>query len=133
MDFDMSYSPDSSVVYIAECEDEEMSYGIVCVALADPTTDLLEAEEILVGYMEFLKDAFEITASVGYGHGHTLQEREDTRGIIDYWNDAEENNWKVKGWTDGQFISVLFVYTQEEIAEEKGNLFLDGFRFPGMD
>ena len=131
--FDKNYSPDSSIVYTAECTDELMNYGIICVAFTNAIPDILEAEDVLVSYMDYLKDALGITTSMGYGYGHLLQEREDTRGVLDYWTDAEENNWKVKGWTDGRYLGILFAYTQDEIAEEPVNVYLDGFRLPGME
>ena len=71
-----------------------------------------------------------ITKSAGYGKGHRLKDNENTRGVIDYWEDNDKNNWKVKGWTDGKFICVLYAYSSKELPEQKVNVFLDGFRLP---
>lgn len=130
--FSVSYSEDSSKVYTGECMNDETSYGIVCVKLKESIANIAEAEDLMVAYLDYLKKSFKITSSTGYGKGHRLKQREDTRGIIDYWKDEEKNNWKIKSWTDGKFIAVLYAYSQKELAESKVNVFLDSFRLPGM-
>lgn len=130
--FEMTYSEDSSKVYSAECTNDGTGYGVVCVKLSEALTDLTAAEDLLVTYLDYLKTNFKITSSAGYGKGHRLKDREDTRGIIDYWTDKEKDNWKIKGWTDGKFIAVLYAYNKKDIPEAKVNVFLESFRLPGM-
>lgn len=130
--FDLDYSEDSSKVYTAECQKDGISYGVICVKLLQEVTDLNAAEDLMMQYVEYLKASFNITKSVGAGHGHRLMGKENTRGVIDYWEDNEKNKWKYKSWTDGKFIGFLYAYSLKELPEEKINLFLDGFRFPGM-
>lgn len=130
--FGYSYSEDSSVVWTGECEQGEVKYGCICVKLSQPTSDLQSAEDLLVSYLDYLKDMFEIEESTGYGKGHRLQNREDTRGIIDYWKDSDGNQWKIKAWSDGKFIGVLYTYSQKELNDSKTDLYLNGFRFQGM-
>jgi len=108
----------------------DVTYGIICVKLLNTVADLQMAEDLLIAYMDFLKQSFEITSTAGYGKGHRLNNNESTRGIIDYWKDKENNNWKVKGWTDGKHIGVLYAYTNKALPEQKVNVFLDGFRLP---
>jgi hypothetical protein len=130
--FDKQYSEDSSVMYVSECAKDDMSYGVICVKLAQPADDLDRAEESMTGYLDYLKTSFNILKSAGYGKGHRLANNENTRGVIDYWEDNEKNNWKIKAWTDGKFIGVLYGYSAKELNETKLNLFLESFRFPGM-
>jgi hypothetical protein len=130
--FEMSYSDDSSKVYTGECVNDGTSYGIICVKLSVPAADLTAAEDVLVNYLDYLKTSFKIVSAAGYGKGHRLKDREDTRGMIDYWVDEEKNNWKIKGWTDGKFIAVFYAYTKKELPETKVNVFLDSYRLPGM-
>ena len=129
--FQLSYSLDSAKVYTAECMQDETGYGIICIKLSEANPDMSASEELLVSYLDYLKLTFKITSSAGYGKGHRLKGREDTRGVTDYWNDEEKNNWKVKGWTDGKFIVVLYAYTKKELPESKVNAFLDGLQLPG--
>ncbi|MDP4264643.1 MAG: hypothetical protein Q8941_19090 [Bacteroidota bacterium] len=130
--FAVDYSDDSSKVYTGECTNQETSYGIICVKLKDTVANINDAEELLVSYLDYLKKNFKIVSSAGYGKGHRLKDRENTRGIIDYWKDEEKNNWKIKGWTDGKFIGVLYTYSKKDLSETMANVFLDGFRLPGM-
>ncbi|MBN8685457.1 MAG: hypothetical protein J0M10_00505 [Chitinophagales bacterium] len=129
--FEQSKSADSSSIWSGECVKEELTYGVICVKLLNPIAELPQAEDMLISYADYLKTSFEITKTMGYGRGHLLQQKENTRGIIDYWSDLEKNNWKIKGWTDGKYIGFLYVYSKKELPEPKINLFLDGFRLPG--
>lgn len=130
--YDVSYSEDSSMVYSGECTIDEEYYGVICIKLSQQIADLNTAEGVMESYLDFLKTNFKITSAVGYGKGHYLKERKDTRGMIDYWQDEDKFNWKVKAWTDGKYIAVLFAYSKTELKETKVNVFLDGFRLPGM-
>lgn len=132
MNFETSYSSDSSLMYISECVSGETNYGIICVKLKISTTNLNNAEQVLTAYLDYLKSSFNILKSVGYGKGLTLNNDKNTRGIQDYWEDKDKNNWKVKGWTNGNYIGVVYAYSPKELNEQKINIFLDGFRFPGM-
>lgn len=119
-------------MYISECVSGETNYGVICVKLKVATSSLDEAEQLLTSYLDYLKSSFEILKSVGYGKGLTLNNDSNTRGMQDYWEDKDKNNWKVKGWTNGKYIGVLYAYSPKELNEQRINLFLDGFRFPEM-
>lgn len=130
--FEASRSQDSSLVYTGECTKDGVSYGVICVKLLTPPENLAMAEDLLIAYMDYLKTSFSITKAAGYGRGHHLSNNENTRGILDYWQDNENNNWKVKAWTDGKYIGVMYAYSLKELPETKVNVFLDGLRLPGM-
>ena len=130
--FEKEYSEDSSLVYAGECVKDEVTYGVICVKLLQPADDLDRAEESMIGYLDYLKSSFKILKSTGYGKGHRLINNENTRGVLDYWEDSDKNNWKIKAWTDGKFIGVLYAYSAKELNETKMNVFLESFRFPGM-
>lgn len=128
--FESSLSPDSSKVYTGECAKDQISWGVICVKLSEAKTDPDQAEELLISYMDYLKSSFNIKKAAGYGKGHRLNKDESTRGVLDYWEDPDKKNWKIKGWTNGRFIAVLYAYSLQELPENKVNVFLDGFRFP---
>lgn len=130
--FDVTYSEDSAKVFTSECKGADAYYGIICIKLAAEISPISTAETTLVSYLDFLKSAFKITSAAGYGKGHRLRGDENTRGIIDYWKDDEKNNWKVKGWTDGKYIAVLYTYSLKDLPDTKVNAFLDGLSFKGM-
>ncbi len=130
--FQLEKSPDSSDVYTGECSKDSVSFGIICVKVKDKITDLQTSEDVLIQYLDYLKGSLKITSAAGYGKGHKLKNRDDIRGVIDYWVDGDAVNWKVKGWTNGKYIAVMYVYTKGNVPETKANIFLDGLMFPGM-
>lgn len=130
-----SFSEDSSIVYTNACTGKDsLEYGLICVQLKEKISDIQVAENVMISYLDYLKTSFSITKSTGYGKGHTLKNYPAAHGVIDYWSDNKDQDWKVKGWTDGQFIAVLYVISPKDQpnTESKINLYLDGFRFPGM-
>ena len=130
--FDIEKSQDSSVVYTGECSNDSIEYGEICVKLKQKPDGLQASEDLLISYLDYLKTTLNITGAAGYGKGHRLKNRENTRGVIDYWADKDKNNWKIKGWTDGNYIAVMYAYSKKELPETKINIFLDGLVLPGM-
>lgn len=128
--YEISKSEDSSTIYSGECAADGINYGTICVKLLNPINELDLAEEILISYSNYLKESFDITKAVGYGKGHRLNNNENTRGILDYWEDKDKNHYKIKAWTNGKYIGFQFVYSQKDLPEPKINAFLDGFRLP---
>jgi hypothetical protein len=129
--FDVDFSEDSSKVYTAQCDKDGVTYGIICIKLLVPVSELNSAEELVISYLDYLKADFHIKKAAGYGKGHQLSSNPNTRGILDYWDDADGNHWKVKAWTDGKIIGVLFAYSKKELVETKADVFLNSFKLPG--
>jgi len=131
--YDVDYSEDSSKVFTGECVAGDVTYGVICVKLLNAINDLGAAEELMVSYVDFLKTSFDIKKTAGYGRGHRLNNNENTRGILDYWEDGELDKWKIKAWTDGKYIGFMYAYSRKELPEAKVNVFLESFRLPGMN
>lgn len=128
----VEFSEDSSKLFRGDCTLGDVTYGVICIKLLNPVSDLLAAEDLMVSYADYLKASFDITKATGYGKGHRLNNNENTRGILDYWEDKDLDKWKIKVWTDGKFIGFMYAYSKKEIPEAKVNVFLDSFRLPGM-
>lgn len=128
--FDQAYSQDSSNVYTAECVKDSVSYGVICIKLFKAVDDISQAEDLVVSYLDYLKTTFEIAHAIGYGKGNRLNGNENTRGVIDYWEDKDHNNWKVKAWTNGKFVGVMYAYSLKKLPETKVDAMLNSFRFP---
>ncbi len=130
--FDVYDLDDGSTVFADDCEKDGIAYGIYCIRLKEPISDLVAAEDSMILYLDFLKADFNITSSKGYNKGHTLKKNPDSRGIFDTWEDADANKWNVKAWTNGSFICVLYVHSSKEVNGKKTEIFLEGLRFPGQ-
>lgn len=130
--FDAYDLEDDATVYADDCEKDGVTYGIYCIKLKKVVADLDAAEDTTIAYLDFMKLDNGISKSKGYDKNHKLNKDESTRGIFDTWEDAGKNKWKVKAWTNGQFICVLYVHSAKEFPEKKTEIFLEGLRFPGM-
>ena len=128
--FELSKSPDSADVYTGECNVKDVNYGLICVKLKTGISELQLSEDVLIQYLDYLKTTLNIASARGYGKGHKLHNKENTRGVVDYWQDKEGNNWKLRGWTNGKYIAVLFVYTPKEVPEANAEVFLNSLMFP---
>ena len=130
--FDAYDLDDGSTVYADDCEKDGVTWGIYCVKLKNPINDLKAAEDTMITYLDFLKLDYGIVKGKGYDKGHKLNKDDNTRGIFDTWEDADNNKWKIKAWTNGNFICVLHVHSAKELPDKKTGIFLEGLRFPGM-
>ena len=128
MKFDVSLSKDSSTVYNSECTSGGITYGVICVKLLNPRTDLDDAETLTAAYLDYLQSSFNITHAEGYEKGLRLNKDEKTRGISDNWSDANQLKWKVKGWTNGSFLVVLYASTQKMFTAAV-DAYLNSLRF----
>ncbi len=127
--WDVDKSEDSSDVWTSECKNGDVNYGVICVKLKEPVSDIEQAQDIVVEYLDYLKQSFSVKKAVGYGKGNYLNNDTNTRGVVDYWEDADKNSYKVKAWTNGKFIAVLFAYSLKPLPETKVDVFLNGLRF----
>ncbi len=130
-EFEMSLSEDSSFVYTAEVNFENFNYAVICVVFKESLNNNQEENiSLLESYMDYLQAQYKITEAAGYGEGHTMESNPQAAGVIDFWADAESNNWNVKGWVDSDILAVMLIYGPGEIDYNVSQLFLNGFRFP---
>jgi hypothetical protein len=128
--FEISYSPDSAKVYTGEVIDGNHHFAIIVVKMTQKLTSLEEKENLMTGYLDHLRNSFEVIQSAGYGKGHRLESAPNAIGMIDYWEDKDHNKWAIKGWTDNNIIAVLMLYGPETYPIFNiQQMFLDGFRF----
>lgn len=131
----VSYSPDSSIVYTIEVIDSTTGayyhFGSIVAQLKG--VDLTGQEEaMLLAYLDYLKTAFDIKESAGYGKGHSLTTHPTATGILDYWLDAGGTHWIVKGWAAESTIFVLFIYGPDTYPNQNiVDVFFKGARFKG--
>lgn len=130
--FDVYDMEDGSTVYANDCEKEGVVYGIYCVKLKKPITDLKAAEDTTIAFLDFLKLDYGIVKSKGYDNGHKLNKDDNTKGVFDTWVDIDDNKWKVRAWTNGKFICIMHMHSASELPDKKVDIFLNGLRFPGM-
>ena len=106
-----SYSMDSSVVYTGEVPVGDFTFAVIAVQFGErQEMGQEQKEELLISYLDYLQQSFEIMEATGYGKGHTLEAVPSMIGVIDYWEDSEFNTWAVKGWGNDEFLVVYMIY-----------------------
>lgn len=131
-EWQLSYSEDSSRIYISVVEIDSISFCTFVIELKESLADDRSAyENVLLSFMAHLnQNVFEVTNAMEPGMGHTLESNPKAVGVIQYAEDAEGNQMKVKGWADPHHIAVLYVISKSEVAFNIQEMFLNGFRFP---
>ncbi len=113
-------------VFFNEYTEDGVTYGTICVQMQEAYT-LEEAESILVHYLNRVRKPMHIYCNV------SMDIKTDDRQltITDYWQDSQGIDWKVKGYTNGRVVGVLYVKNISDTTVGNHDAFLDGFRFSG--
>jgi len=127
--FRKSVTESGDDLYFYEHEEAGLAYGVICVQL-NQDYELQEATDLLVHYMDALKGPFYILHQTGLKK-ETDWNSESTRKLVDYWQDGDLMDWKVKGYTNGKQIAVLYVKNISLVDVARQDRFLDSFHFPG--
>lgn len=124
--FELDYSEDSSKVYTGGVKAaDSLNYEVILVELKSETATE-DQEDLLISYLDYLKTAFNVTKSAGYGKGHTSEKNPAAKGIIDFWEDEDGIKYDIKGWIDNKRIAVMIIYGATEVNYNVGQLFKNG-------
>lgn len=130
--FEASKSEDGADVYTAEMQLGNYTFGCIAVKFSEPFSDASpdDMEELLLGYLNYLQEQFEITSSAGYGTGHVQEGLPDVRGVIDFWEDDDGFKHAVKGWVNQKYLGIMYIGGYEDYPNfNVQQMYLDGFRF----
>jgi hypothetical protein len=114
-------------LYFHEFKDKNVTYGIICVDMNEKYS-LAEAEEMLRSYIESLRGPLYILHNTGI-HEDADWNSETSKTIVDYWQDCSKKDWKVKGYTNGKTLAVLYVKNIGNADVKNQDFFLDSFHF----
>ena len=117
-------------LYFHEFKENNVSYGIICVQM-NTDHSLAEAEAMLREYIDKLKAPLHILHNTGI-HDEADWNTETSRTVADYWQDRHKKDWKVKGYTNGKVLSVLYVKNIGNVDVKKQDFFLDSFHFDAL-
>lgn len=106
-----------------------VTYGVITISLSAPIPGGVSAQTLLSNFMSALHPSFGIVHVLGeegdLPHASCLQ----TKGIVDYWQDSDGIDWKVKGWSNGGQVAVLYVRNINTAEACTADIFLDSIRF----
>lgn len=111
-------------MHVSERNENDVTYGLISIRLKNRYSNLNDAENVLTELMQQLQPAFAIQHTTGMAiekhgcHGKTT--------VVDYWQDADKKDWKVKGCTDGGTIAVRYIKNIGSAAVEREAFFLNG-------
>jgi hypothetical protein len=114
-------------LYFHEFKEKGVSYGFICVQM-NTDHSLEEAEAMLKAYIDKLKGPLYILHNTGI-HDDADWNSENSKTIVDYWQDYSKKDWKVKGYTNGKTLAVLYVKNIGNVDVKKQDFFLDSFHF----
>ena len=114
-------------LYFKEFTEKDITYGVICIRM-NSNYELDDAMEMLHGYIDKLKTPFFILHQTGQQKDMDWN-TVSSRTLVDYWQDREQVDWKVKGYTNGRYMAVLYVKNITDLEVKKQDLFLDSFHF----
>jgi hypothetical protein len=125
-------SPDGSKVWSSELPSGAYHFGAVVVRFpGEQDVDPAQAEDLLIAYLDFLKEQLDVKASIGVGRGHRLDSHPVARGVIDFWQSGDGERWAIKAWVDRERLAVLMIRGPEDYPHANASaMYFDGFRFP---
>lgn len=126
-ELDISTTESGDKLYFHEFKERKVSYGIICVQMNEEY-NLEQASEMLRTYIEKLRGPLYILHNTGIQEDADWNSK-NSRSIVDYWQDGEKKDWKVKGYTNGKILAVLYVKNISHVAVSKQDFFLDSFHF----
>lgn len=125
-EFDFTQTDDGDQMYYSEYTNKQVSYGVLCAHLSEKLP-VVEAQEVMTTYLGRLHKPFHALYNTGIQACQSWSQEDDCIKMIDYWQDKNNMDWKVKGYTDGQTIAVLYVKNITNVSVEKQDEFLDSF------
>lgn len=118
------HTKEGDKLYFNDYSSDGVTYGMICVEMSDQFT-LHQAEDILLHYISRVRRPLHISHNVSMD----LAYENATITITDYWQDSAGTDWKVKGYTNGKVVAVLYVKNISDAAVKNHDTYLDGFRF----
>ncbi|MBP6455428.1 MAG: hypothetical protein KA275_01760 [Chitinophagaceae bacterium] len=132
----VSYSEDSSKIFTISCLDTSQNAAYYFEAIVVTLNENINAQDhidnLVIPYLDYLKKNFNISDAAGYGKGHTLENHQTAKGVIDYWVDNDGIKYNITAWGAEKYIVILIIkgadtYPIFNITE----MYKKGVRFPG--
>jgi hypothetical protein len=114
-------------LYFNEFSEKGVTYGVICVEMKSEY-DPDDAIDMLARYMNQLRGPFFVFHQVGQERSKDWNHASSIT-LVDYWQDARGVDCKVKGYTNGKTLAVLYVRNIGEAEVAKQEAFLDSFHF----
>lgn len=118
------YTKDGDKLFFNEYSEDGITYGMICVQMND-FHSLSQAEKILVQYINRVRKPLHIA----YNLSMEIERDHQLLTITDYWQDEAGLDWKIKGYTNGKILTLLYVKNIADTTIKNHDVFLNGVRF----
>ena len=118
---------DGDRLFFNEHIEEGITYGMIGVQMREEHS-LDDAERILVNFINRSRKPLKIYCNASM----EVETTDDLLTITDYWQDMNGTDWKVKGYTNGKIVSLLYVKNINDTPVRAHDLYLNGFRFSAV-
>ncbi|MGE5519224.1 MAG: hypothetical protein ACM3VS_04780 [Candidatus Dadabacteria bacterium] len=124
--FKINSTKSGDKIYYQFYDIENTTYGIISIYMAERHS-LDNAGKILLKYLQMIRKPLGIVAT--YKIEKCQNGKDDVSEFVDYWQDEEGKDWKVKAYTNGRVISILYVKNIGNTSVKDHDKFLNGLRF----
>lgn len=118
------HTKDGDKLFFNEYAEDGVTYGLICVQMSQ-LHSLPEAEKIMVQYINRVRKPLHIAFNLSM----EMERSAKTSIITDYWQDIAGFDWKIKGYTNGKIVALLYVKNIADASVKNHDAYLDGFRF----
>jgi hypothetical protein len=127
IEFEKSFSEDSSVLWTNESKAGNYNFGIILVKFNEPVFDEEDEADLIASYLDFLKSQFEVTASLGYNKNSVFKSDEMVKGISDTWT-IDGHPTLIQSWINNYFLVVMYI-DGENVPAHTSESYFQGFKF----
>jgi hypothetical protein len=110
-------------LYFSEHKEKFVTYGVLVAHLCEEL-DQEDARTVLTSYLNRLRKPFKAPYNTGITDCSA-----GTIAMVDYWQDEDSVDWKLKACSDGKTMAILYVKNINDAEVEKQDAFLNSFRF----
>jgi len=115
------------IVHVSECNENDVTYGVISIKLKNKYHHLSDAEQVLIHFIRQLQPIFAVQHTTGiYVEYEPYQSK---IAVVDYWQDVERKDFKIKGWTNGNTMEVFYIKNIGNVPVTKEDFFLNGLLF----
>lgn len=125
----VSKSLHSNSFFSGEWEEGEITYGVVVVHYTGCGVAGAEAYLLLDSFLQKIQKAFNIVCGTGALCENEAVLNKGAISLTDYWQDAERLDWKIKGWTNGSSLALVYIKNISAADSRLHDHFLNSFRF----
>ena len=110
-------------LYFAEYQEKFITYGVLVAHLHEELCQE-DARTVLSSYLNRLRKPFKAPHNTGI-----VDHSASTINLVDYWQDEDSVDWKLKAYSDGKTMAILYIKNITDLEVDKQDAFLNSFRF----